>query len=376
MLLYKFTRNSKYDKVIVCPNPIEKPDILETKDADIVVSYFPETYIDDETAYIEDALTGEFVKYEERRFSKTICVEAVIIPQCKRGLVVFDAITNTRKEIMTFSPGSRIYLTLDFNTDKQGNIWARVCVMSGNSAKDGYIVYKNIRNNFANVAITNSTITTVLTGGVVDPEKIPIVREKNVTKSLVPSKKTRALSGGNINLSTGTTSMKDLNSKEVLSTRHETVVDGKIKVYYTYKSNTKLAAYKKAIAENAPEIVQNPSTSWPPILQKPTDTNPFYKYDYTLNYSGGLSDLSAIHKLGQYNVDSIAKNIKKNMNYYNRFKLAHPDDILSRGFMHIFFTRPDCNFYPEQLKQLLCIPALQRLEIPKEYLLHWGWKRT
>ena len=29
----------------------------------------------------------------------------------------------------------------------------------------------------------------------------------------------------------------------------------------------------------------------------------------------------------------------------------------------------DCNFYPEQLNQLLCIPALQCPEIPKEYLL-------
>ena len=32
---------------------------------------------------------------------------------------------------------------------------------------------------------------------------------------------------------------------------------------------------------------------------------------------------------------------------YNRFKLAQADDYLSRGFAHVFFTKPDCNIYGE-----------------------------
>ena len=88
------------------------------------------------------------------QFSKTICVEAVIIPQCKRGLVVFDAITNTRKEIMTFSPGSRIYLTLDFNTDKVGfcNIGGQLvdgfCTISGAFSAIAFLLLSNKAKGF------------------------------------------------------------------------------------------------------------------------------------------------------------------------------------------------------------------------------------
>ena len=35
---------------------------------------------------------------------------------------------------------------------------------------------------------------------------------------------------------------------------------------------------------------------------------------------------------------------------YNRFKLAMPDDILTKGFAHVFFTRPDCNILTESNK--------------------------
>ena len=36
-------------------------------------------------------------------------------------------------------------------------------------------------------------------------------------------------------------------------------------------------------------------------------------------------------------------NFNYNITYYNRFKKALPDDVLTKGFMHIFFTRPDLN---------------------------------
>lgn len=32
----------------------------------------------------------------------------------------------------------------------------------------------------------------------------------------------------------------------------------------------------------------------------------------------------------------------KNVTYYNRFKVATPDDVLTKTFAHVFFTRPDC----------------------------------
>lgn len=34
---------------------------------------------------------------------------------------------------------------------------------------------------------------------------------------------------------------------------------------------------------------------------------------------------------------------KRNVNYYNRFKLPTLDDSFIKGFAHVFFTKPDCN---------------------------------
>lgn len=344
MLLYKFTRNSKHDKFMVVDNPMESKTIASLRDVDCIVSYFPETEMNGDY-YIEDALSGEFIKYDEKKVSTIACAESIVIPQCRRGLGIFDSLTDKKQEVLRVSPGSRIYLTLEFNTDKQGNIWARICNLGNGTISDGYIVYKNIRNNFTNVAITDCSVSTILTNGAIDNDKITLVREKNTIKPYTPAGMMRARSGGTIKLPTTTTSMKGINSSDYLRKKKTVVVDGKKKTVYTYVANSKLNAYKKEIARNGPAIIQNPKNNWPPIADYPNSKNPVYKYDYTLNYSGGLSDLSTIHKLGKYDVDSIRKNIRKNMDSYNRFKLANPDDILSRGYMHIFFTRPDCNLY-------------------------------
>lgn len=342
MLLYKFEKRYQSDKFLVYNNPMENTNPLGVLDKNVIVSHYPETEMSG-AYYIEDLTTGAFILYDEKKLITTTCVESIVIPQCRRGLAIYDSSTDTRKELSHVSAGSRIHLTLDFNEDKQGNIWGRVCLLNGSDVSDGYIVYKNIRNNFANVAITNTPITTVLTNGKIDSSKIDRVREEN---QMVSKRKGMLRSAGNIQLSTGTTTLDSISDDEyfriVVGTK--TLKSGKKKKIYAYKANKELTAYKKAVASHAPSIVQN-SKSWPPVVAGPSTKNPEYSYDYTLNYRDGLDDLSTIHKLGNYEVNSLYTNISKNLTKYNRFKLANPDDILSRGYMHIFFTRPDCNLY-------------------------------
>lgn len=342
MLLYKFEKRYPSDKLLVYNNPMEHTEPLGVLDKDVILSYYPETEMND-AYYIEEISTGAFILYDEKKLISTTCVESIVIPQCRRGLTVYDSSTDKRKEVAHISAGGRVYLTLDFNEDKQGNIWGRVCLLNESDFSDGYVVYKNIRNNFANVAITNTPITTVLTNGKIDTAKIDTVREEN---QMVSKRKGMSRSASNIHLSTGTTTLDAISDDEYfrILTGVKTLKNGKKKKIYSYKANKELAAYKKAVAQHAPSIAQNDKL-WPPVIGVPTANNPEYSYDYTLNYRDGLDSLSTIHKLGNYDVSSIYANIDKNLKQYNRFKLSNPDDMLSRGYMHIFFTRPDCNLY-------------------------------
>lgn len=41
--------------------------------------------------------------------------------------------------------------------------------------------------------------------------------------------------------------------------------------------------------------------------------------------------------------DTPQKIFEKTVNYYNRFKVLMPDNVLQKGFPHVFFVRPNCN---------------------------------
>lgn len=88
------------------------------------------------------------------------------------------------------------------------------------------------------------------------------------------------------------------------------------------------------------ETTNDPSkyVSFPPLNKQ---ANGKYIPDYSLNINYPYDDL--LRKSLNVDVEGNNNLFEKNANYYNRFKYPNPDDTLSKGFVHIFFTRPDCN---------------------------------
>lgn len=98
--------------------------------------------------------------------------------------------------------------------------------------------------------------------------------------------------------------------------------------------------WHKAFTEKS----NNPNNyvSFPPLSKQ---ANGKYIPDYKLNINYPYDDL--LRKSLNMDTEGINDLFNKNVNYYNRFKLSHPDEILTKGFAHIFFTRPDCNILNE-----------------------------
>lgn len=116
--------------------------------------------------------------------------------------------------------------------------------------------------------------------------------------------------------------------------------------YSDTKSNSHQAF--AAVEQQAPSIIQN-TAKFPPV--KSFDSGK-YRYDYYMDYErdglmGGLhvGRDDGIRK--SLNIDIMSRR-QLFLNYteaYNKFKLANPNDMLSKSFAHVFFVRPDCNIF-------------------------------
>lgn len=324
MLLYKFEKRAHSNKIPYYSD-LETGTVAGFSDADSIVSLYPEIRVGD-LQYIEDLATGAYFKYTEASYKKYQAPSAVLVPQCKRGISIFNNMSSSRRELYHVERGGVVYLTLEFNTDNDGNIWSRVFTLDDDGkivVDSGYMIYKNARNNFANVALSETKYSTVLTNGNIDKEKVDLIKGISTdTQS-----KTSYANKGKIKLDTTTGGTTSVYRSQIPSSNSGSIT----------------TAYKKAIATRAQGLIQN-DYGYPKYLGT---SNGIAKYDYSMQYSELLCDMSKIYKNTNSEIRSVESNISANMSRYNRFKIANPDDILSRGFMHIFFTRPDCNFYSD-----------------------------
>lgn len=330
MVLYKYERNpgARFAPIV---DDFETKNVTGFMEKDTFFSMEPEFLTDDGCAYIRDMSSGSFVEYKADDYKKTVCTEVTVVPECKNGLPIVEK-PNSDKELARIEANGCLLMTLEFNNDKAGNIWARGMTVddkTGEPGNGGALLYKNANHNFANVRILDSTYPTVLTAGKIDNDKIdgiindamqPMMFAMNVTDQQMMSESRLTTTDQSYNLSQLKTSM--------MRDRMQNASDN---------------SYRKAIATNAPSIVQNPS-GYPKVVSGPSGSNGAYTYDYALSYNSSELNLSASYKNGNLDVEGIPKNTFMNITKYNRFKLAYPDDVLSKGYMHIFFTRPDLNY--------------------------------
>jgi len=92
----------------------------------------------------------------------------------------------------------------------------------------------------------------------------------------------------------------------------------------------------------SPTKVQN-SKGFPAAEFDPSTNK--YKYNYETDYADN-SFIQAVNDLKEsinLHEESSIQLYERYAKYYNRFKVATPDDMLTRTFAHVFFTRPDCN---------------------------------
>ncbi len=80
-------------------------------------------------------------------------------------------------------------------------------------------------------------------------------------------------------------------------------------------------------------------------VMKPKDKDLNMKYDISSSLSMNAITKKLHKTLGI--IDDPSQNSLYNwnmsLNYYNRFKLPTTNDMLQKGFAHVFFVRPDCN---------------------------------
>lgn len=97
------------------------------------------------------------------------------------------------------------------------------------------------------------------------------------------------------------------------------------------------------LEKSPPALIQN-SQRFPPIKTFDKGTN-LYKYSYQMNYADIEldTDLKSIRRTINLDNDQSYSTILRQTGKFNRFKVPVGGDAFSKGFGHVFFTRPKCN---------------------------------
>lgn len=294
-------------------------------------------------------------------FDESDAAETRVVNLTKVGLDVFDKPNGN--VLYRADVDDTLMISLDgFKTDKLLNIWVEVGYKKDGLWKPGYVIYKTNRNNFANLIIQDFKYTTVLTDGKLDRSKIEELRnyhsapqialfaaKKSSSKSSSTKKSTTTVqqkTGEEFSLTASETSnYKSSASFQVIQEPSETSLATAPNKKYAgrldlYESSGK--TLEKKIKIRHPETVQNAEGFPEATHANNRSAAPQYRYDYQLAPLTN-ADMKTIWESEDRDVRTLRNNFNYNVKYYNRFKKALPDDILTKGFMHIFFTRPDLN---------------------------------
>ena len=261
---------------------------------------------------------------------------------------------------------------------KDDGIWARVLTNTYPTAA-GFIRYKEDWRANPSVFLTDLPFEDVLTDGEVDKAKIKAIKLEQPDSSIVapcleepveamtfsmqePDADTETMESEEIDVgmevasfamprarmltasatkakTAKATTKKTTSKKEANATTKATAASKDVTTKASPTNPMKYSAKKfiKAVEKQSTDIVRN-AKKWPKLKDKSKTP---YTYDYTYRKSVDLTD---IRKAMAYSVRTPNALFNIMTHKYNRFKQPMPDNTLTRGFMHIFFVRPDCNF--------------------------------
>lgn len=321
-------------------------------------------------------------------------ITASINPECKLGLRLYTkpkASSESGKRIK-----GRLQITADIREDESGNIWAYTIKLDNpknpTSMEDGWVLYKTGRNNFLNLQIRGDK-KIITNQGHLDYERlnefknhlflldngykyrygenwlqffgktgiIPVGEKMETKPESSPNSSSYTSYGTNDDTRKMSTYWSAVNSNSKSS---------KTSKYFEYKKKrTGAFSVKLSDIENRSTKIMHTSRSFP---DKDTTSSEIpYKYNYEMDYlSDGVFaapedpefdnvakqlqlEMRQLYRDANMDIRGMDDMYKKNFTRYNRFKLSMPDDYLSRGFAHIFITKPDCNLYQSDYVNLI-----------------------
>lgn len=334
-------------------------------------------------------------------------ITASVNPECKLGLRLYakpKASSESGKRIK-----GRLQITADIREDESGNIWAYTIKLDNpknpTNMEDGWVLYKTGRNNFLNLQIRgNKKIIT--DQGHLDREKlkefknhlflldnsykyqygenwlqffgstgiIPVGEKLTVKPDSSPDSSSYTSYSsyiGSRNMSVYWAAV-DNHSNEWTRSAKEFEYRRKTGEKETADENGKKGTYDVTIAsiEKHGTKVVHTARSFPD-KDDAQSTDDLYKYDYEMDYvadnvfvapeDASFSnatdklqlEMKQLYRDANMDIRTMDDMYKRNFKRYNRFKLSMPDDYLSRGFAHIFITKPDCNLYDDSYSSLL-----------------------
>ena len=137
---------------------------------------------------------------------------------------------------------------------------------------------------------------------------------------------------------------KETTGKTVYSyTAHSTVeVTPDTFAMQNVRGNKDYSAYPDASAD-PPRIIQN-NKGFPNVIGYDS-TKQRYVYSYEMDYTDTAlsSMMQKMRKSNNLELEDPIELYDRKSKYYNRFKVATPNDVLIKTFSHVFFTRPECS---------------------------------
>ena len=166
MILYKYTNSAKFLKIpgykyLSLDNYVNRYlngaiIFSTTKPYKMQQKYYVQSIFDNYYYCITHPVTLKNI------FTESVLIDSNVVADTKAGLRLYKDFQSD--DILSkLNIDSKIFIGMDFRIDQKNNIWTSGTVfIDNNHYINGYIIYKNTHNNFANVRINHPNYTTVL----------------------------------------------------------------------------------------------------------------------------------------------------------------------------------------------------------------------